>query len=47
MISRLKLDPDAKFLSQQEETLKAAEEFKREIQAYRRAQEPVELKEVK
>lgn len=46
-IKAMHLDADAKFLSQQEDALKAAEQFRAEIKRYRQAQEKVTLKEVK
>ena len=45
-VEGLKLDADAKFVSQQEEGIKAAEAFREEIKRFRQAQEHVVLKAV-
>ena len=46
-VEDMKLDAKAKFLSQQEKALKAAEEFRAEIKRFRQAQDKVTLKGVK
>ncbi len=46
-VKRLRLDPNAKFLTAQEEAIRAAEDHKQMIKAWRRAQEKVTLKGVK